>query len=242
MTHRLEARRAPLLAALVLMLALFALLGCTPGAATAEPGTARETPADDPAAPPQSRTGPTPTPGEGGFAESTSTLTIDNQTGGDVCFVHVTGSNSQTWGPNQLPEDYDIPPGGTYTFENVEFGSYDLLIGDCDENPLGDEYSVLLGLQPLTWVVEDAVTLALENASDEEICAVHLSQTFASSWGPARYDSDAIAPGGSVEIDGLEPGTYDILLLPCDAASEEDGYEIFQFEIEEGAAVTFEGE
>jgi len=236
MTHRLDIRRVSLIAALALILAVLTLLGCTPAAPTAEP-TEAVAPTDAPTAP-GSGSDSTPAPDEGGIESSTNTFTITNNTGVELCraYINLAGTTRL---PNQLKDDQTVPSGTSFTFENVRANKYDILLSDCEDQPVASAHGVYLGIEPLEWTLGQLTDLTFENNSDGDVCALHISPVFATSWGPNLLtDGATIKAGDSMVIEQRPTGLYDMLIRPCDA---EGGVEVFGFEIAEGAAYTFEG-
>src|SRR5690606_37735707 len=236
MTHRLYTRRAPVVAALALILATLALLGCTPAAPTAEATEAAQ-PTDAPTSP-DSGSGLTPEPGEGNIESSTNTFTITNNTGVELCRAYINLAGTPRL-PDQLRDDQSVPSGTSFTFENVRANKYDILLSDCEGQPVISAHGVYLGMEPIEWTLGQLTDLTFENDSAGDVCALHISPVFATSWGPNLLDDGTtVEAGASMVIEQYPAGLYDMLIRPCDA---EGGVEVFGFEIAEGAAYTFEG-
>ena len=68
-------------------------------------------------------------------------FTVDNQSPDQVCFVLLSPSEAQNWGPDELGEDEYIEPGAARAF-TVPASTYDLSLRDCDLNTLAEEYEL----------------------------------------------------------------------------------------------------
>jgi S1-C subfamily serine protease len=69
----------------------------------------------------------------------TRTFEIVNDTSGDICFVLISLSEAQDWGPDELGETEVISPGSSRVFE-VPGALYDVQAFDCDLNLVIEEF------------------------------------------------------------------------------------------------------
>jgi len=82
---------------------------------------------------------------------NTVTLTLINRFDQDVCYVHISPSEEDTWGDDWLSETETIAPEASRAFELTP-GTYDLLAEDCDYNTLAEEYGVDI-FEALEWTI-----------------------------------------------------------------------------------------
>jgi hypothetical protein len=78
-------------------------------------------------------------------------ITIVNNTQQTICYVHISSTESEDWGPDWLGAEETLPPGGSKTFELTP-GSYDMLVADCDSTEVDSQYAVAIS-GPTTWVI-----------------------------------------------------------------------------------------
>lgn len=94
---------------------------------------------------------PESSPTAGVPTEEESQVTLVNNSTEDVCYVYISSSDSEEWGPDWLRAEETIPPGNSRTFE-VTPGTYDLAAADCDGNELDSQYGATIGA-PMTWII-----------------------------------------------------------------------------------------
>jgi hypothetical protein len=70
-----------------------------------------------------------------------SVLTISNDSRQDICWVYFSPTNSDIWGGDQLGVDQILEPRQTRTFQ-VASDTYDVLLVDCNENTIMEEYEI----------------------------------------------------------------------------------------------------
>lgn len=224
-------RRPSLTVVVTAAVLVLVLAGCTsapPTPAPTEEPAAEDSPAKTPAE-----------AGEGeGFVTSTSSFTINNNTGVEICRVYVNLSRTPRLA-SQLEEGRTVPTGTSFTFRDVRSNQYDILLEDCDEQPVIGAYGVYLGIEPLEWEVGPLVDLTFENDAGEDVCAVRLSPLFATSWGPNLLGEETAVEAGARTVIEHPAGTYDLLVEPCEA---EEGTEVFQIELSEGMTYTYTGD
>lgn len=68
-------------------------------------------------------------------------FTLDNSSGSDICYVQLSPSEAQNWGPDELGSDEILGPGTARTLQAAS-GTYDLRLSDCDGNTLLEEYGL----------------------------------------------------------------------------------------------------
>ncbi len=62
-------------------------------------------------------------------------LEIVNNTGSEVCYLYVSPTQAQNWGPDELGADTKLPAGGSFSL-NIVGEIYWVLAEDCDHNTL----------------------------------------------------------------------------------------------------------
>jgi hypothetical protein len=81
-------------------------------------------------------------------------LQLLNNSGVEICYVHISSSSDNSWGEDQLADQVTIPAGGRYTFYLAD-GTYDLQALDCRQEPLDERYGIyLVGEKP--WIIAPA--------------------------------------------------------------------------------------
>jgi S1-C subfamily serine protease len=68
-------------------------------------------------------------------------LEVENLSSFQICYVFISPSGAQNWGFDRLDFDEVIGPGETRTLELLA-GTYDILIQDCDQMDLVEEYEL----------------------------------------------------------------------------------------------------
>ncbi|HLC06318.1 MAG TPA: serine protease [Anaerolineales bacterium] len=68
-------------------------------------------------------------------------FTLDNRSGLEVCFVQLSPSDAQNWGPDELGSDEILGDGSVHIFQTAS-GTYDLKLSDCDGATLLEEYGL----------------------------------------------------------------------------------------------------
>jgi hypothetical protein len=76
-----------------------------------------------------------------GRGETDAVLTISNDAQTPICWVYFSSSDSMEWGGDQLGVEQTLDPGNSRSFE-VASDTYDILLADCEENTLLEEYEV----------------------------------------------------------------------------------------------------
>jgi len=70
----------------------------------------------------------------------TATVTLNNQSQSNVCYVYISRNSSDGWGGDLLGSEEVIGPGTTRSFDLVSGHAYDLKAEDCDRNTLNELY------------------------------------------------------------------------------------------------------
>ena len=68
-------------------------------------------------------------------------LVVFNESAEDICYVFISPTGAQNWGFDRLGADEGIRVGDVGTFD-LPKGSYDVLVEDCAENTLAEEYEL----------------------------------------------------------------------------------------------------
>ncbi len=141
---------------------------------------------------------------------------VANNSSHEICYLYISPSDSDTWGPDWMGKDTTIPARSTRTFQ-VPLGTYDLRADDCDHNTLNTQSGINVGADGITWTLEDVeeASLTLINQLDIPICYVLISPSGSTEWGNDWLENDTIPPGGSYTF-RLPAGTYDLSARDCD--------------------------
>jgi hypothetical protein len=78
---------------------------------------------------------------------------IGNESSGEICYVFISPTGAQNWGEDDLGAEEFIEPGASRTWF-VPAGIYDLLLEDCDQQALAEEYELDL-TQGLVYTLTD---------------------------------------------------------------------------------------
>jgi hypothetical protein len=79
-------------------------------------------------------------------------LLVENESGVELCYVHIAPVTQEEWGDDWMGDMENIPPDGQRMFF-TEAGSYDLMVANCDDEILVEEYDVDLS-SDLRWTIE----------------------------------------------------------------------------------------
>ncbi len=148
------------------------------------------------------------------FAEEGEvTITVDNRSPYDVCYIFAVPSLAGTWGRDILGDDV-IAPGESRTL-TLPADRYDVLVEDCDGFTLAtgweidDEATMNVG-DPNT------VPLVLINRSSQDLCDVYIAPAGSNDWGPNRLGQAEMIEAGDGRVFFLSPGKYDLSARSCD--------------------------
>lgn len=227
--------RLPLLA--IVLLAISALAcgigGAAPTATLAPTNTPQPTatpqPTQAPTTAPTSDTGGGDVPagpkggagsGSGGGGD-VGALVVENQSDLTICYLYVSPTTSDTWGDDMLGASGTIAPGESFTVQ-VDPGTYDLRVDDCENNSLAERTGVDL-TSGFTWtlVPEGAPTggarLIVENTSSLTVCYIYISPDTATNWGEDWLGSgNVLGPGQTFTSNEFTPGVYDLRVDDCE--------------------------
>jgi hypothetical protein len=80
-------------------------------------------------------------------------FTVVNESSSEVCYAFISPTGAQNWGEDDLEAEETIAPGASRPWP-LPAGTYDVLLQDCDQNTLGEEYEVDLA-QGLVYTLTD---------------------------------------------------------------------------------------
>jgi hypothetical protein len=155
-------------------------------------------------------------------AEEGDALVIDNQSGVTICGLYVTTPDDDTWGDNQLDSGEEIASGDTFRLFNIDEPQIDARTEDCDENLVGELYSIdLIQGDDVTWSVSEPSesgesSLTVYNKTGQDFCYLYIRVAGDSEWGDNQVeDGEKISNLSTYEISGIPEGTYDIRGESC---------------------------
>jgi len=213
-------RYAALIAGVVV---LFVSLGCLsflqPEPTPTPTPTATLTPSITPTATmtPTPTITPSPTP----TITPIPSLLLDNQSGQDICGVYISPSSLDSWGENDLYEDEEISEGGMRGFE-LEAGTYDIVVDDCDENSVDIWWELEIGAELVTLEIEPRpgtegdLTITLTNDADTPICYVFIYPGGTDDYGVDWLGAQETVRANDSRSFQIPSGTYDMVALDCD--------------------------
>ena len=211
---------------LVALLALaFTALACGGGAAPPTEEVLLPTPVPPTPVPPTDvppTAAPEPTKEESAPVAGAVDLEFVNNTGDTICYIFVTESGSDGWGPDQLETEV-VGNDDTFTVTNIPYGFYDVKTEDCDRNVISWNYDVELydgGPDRLT-VSGVANQLMVVNNSDWDMCGIWISPTTAESWGRPQVDDDNPIVSGTTRLIASPDGVWDLRADTCDGQTVE---------------------
>jgi hypothetical protein len=147
-------------------------------------------------------------------------LTIVNNTQNiTICNLYISPTGNSDWGENKLA-GAQIAPGETFNID-VEPGTYDLKVSDCDSaNEVTREAQDLSG--SFTWTLgQEASVPALEVVNATQgitFCYLYISPAGSGDWGEDKLQGTQIEPGKSFTID-VDGGAYDLKVEDCNHGS-----------------------
>ncbi|MBN1121251.1 MAG: hypothetical protein JXJ17_09235 [Anaerolineae bacterium] len=155
----------------------------------------------------------------GSTTEGTSTLTIINNSGMDICYVNISPSTASDWGADWLGSDI-IPSGTSYTFWLYP-DTWDMRTFDCSYTLIAERYSETIS-GDMEWELYEtggssgggSFEMEVINNLPEDICYVYFRSSGSSSWGADWLGNDMLLSGTSYYF-YLSPGTYDMLAEDC---------------------------
>jgi hypothetical protein len=132
---------------------------------------------------------------------------------------YVTPQSASGWGVNQL-DGQRVSPGATTFIDWISPGIYDVKAVWSD-GVSSEQQSLTLSAGYTTEVTMlDTGSLRVTNADTFTMTNLYISSS-PDTWGPDLLRAD-VAPGGSVTIARLDPGTYDVKAVWSDGATYEE--------------------
>jgi hypothetical protein len=157
------------------------------------------------------------------------TVTMVNQSSSPVCYVLISPSTSQFWGSDWLGSSEIIDVGDSRDFAIPPGQQYDLQALDCNQNPLQQDYQIMVTEQGITWTVTGNVTtptpqgqggpptVRLVNQGSVAVCFVYMSPSTQSTWGPNWMGaSETVQSGASRDFSVPVGEQYDFRADDCD--------------------------
>jgi hypothetical protein len=161
---------------------------------------------------------PLPAPTDAPTAEpeaSVPSLDVVNDSTTPVCYVYISPTKSDEWGPDQLGEENMIDGGASFTLTDIPAGTYDLKAEDCSGNLLGILYDADINEGQYTWTIE-TVTLTVENNSTSIGCKVFIAPANSEEWGMSwTPEGTQIMPNETFELGGVPAGIYALRVETC---------------------------
>ncbi|MFP4394850.1 MAG: hypothetical protein ACLFTI_06260 [Anaerolineales bacterium] len=142
------------------------------------------------------------------------TLSVVNEMVEDVCYVHISPTNADTWGDDWLGNDDTIGVGESRDFF-VEAGSYDVMLANCDEAVVETGWSIGSDTTMRPGSSGD-IPLEVVNESSADICYLYISPTTSDEWGEDWMGEQEIISQGSARIFYVDAGRYDMTAEDCD--------------------------
>ncbi|HEC24277.1 MAG TPA: serine/threonine protein kinase [Chloroflexi bacterium] len=149
-------------------------------------------------------------------------LRLENRSGRPVCYVNVSPSTDDTWGPDRLGPSTVIADGEDYLLTGIEPNTYDLRALDCDQNEIASRFGVAINMAGFTWTITSqaaepgTVSLTVVNDSSYVICYVYISPTTDTTWGASDLPEGLSIRPGQQRSFTIEPGDWDLRAETCD--------------------------
>jgi len=146
-------------------------------------------------------------------------LKVVNQTTSDICYLYITDSGSDDWGPEQLGTDQTIAASSDFTITDIPPGTYDLETEDCDHNVISWNYNVDLSEDNTLTVSGSPDQLAVENTSSKQLCGLYISPPTEENWGRSHLNPEHPIDPGTTRTFAITSGTWDLRVETCDGTS-----------------------
>lgn len=88
-----------------------------------------------------------------GDSRATSRLFVDNTSDTEVCYVFISSSTGDDWGDDWMGSSETIMTGMTRVFY-VRPGTYDMMVRDCNDEVLAEQYEIDLS-SDTTWTLHN---------------------------------------------------------------------------------------
>lgn len=125
----------------------------------------------------------------------------------NVCYCFISDSDLEDWGDDCFG-DTILYPGDSFTI-TVDQGSYDIMLGDCNDYVLHTAWGVS-GSTRIEIGGPGKIPLAVLNQSEYEVAYMYISLSSADDWGPDWLaDIEVIPPYDGARVFFVNPGTYD---------------------------------
>jgi hypothetical protein len=79
--------------------------------------------------------------GDSGSGGGSPAIVVANRSSTSICYVNFSPANDNSWGDDQLGSSETIEPGNTRSW-NVNSGSWDVRLQDCNHNTLAERRGV----------------------------------------------------------------------------------------------------
>lgn len=152
--------------------------------------------------------------GGGSRHDSQGSLEVVNNGTVAMTQLFVTPSASSTWGVDQLAPGV-LLPGESLTLTRLFPGFYDVQAHFSDHT-LDEVFDVQVGdglITVLDMANSGTGTVSVFNNSTLAVTEVYLTLATSSTWGPNQAAGTPIAPGASLDLTGVAPGTYDLKVV-----------------------------
>jgi len=169
--------------------------------------------------------------GQAGGQSASASITLNNNSGQEICFVYVSAASSSDWGDDWLGESETVESGDSRTFYLDAPGVYDMYAENCDGSTLDEQYDVVVNGSidwNLGYVGNEAASVTLQNNSSSAVCYVLISPSSDSSWGDDWLGEDETIDPGYERAFHMPEGIYDFQALDCaeNVLSELSGIDI----------------
>lgn len=163
--------------------------------------------------------------GAGSGGASGLTITVDNRSPDEICYVLISPSSDENWGDDQLGSDETIVSGDSRAF-TMDDDTYDVQVMDCDEAVMATAWEVSRDTTVEIGGRGANVRLLVSNDSDTEVCFVFISPSTADDWGDDQLGEMQSLPPGFERLFYVDPGVYDLQASDCDGETLLEEYEV----------------
>lgn len=158
-------------------------------------------------------------------------LRVDNNGSVTMSQLFVTPSTSSTWGPDQLAP-IPLQPGESITLAPLFPDLYDVqaVFADGSRDTLFDVEVPDGATTILSMLNTGTGTVAVFNNAPVSVTGVFLTPSTSNTWGPNQIVTP-IAPGQTLPLVGVGPGTYDLRATFSDGSF----FDVLSFPVAAGA-------
>jgi len=152
------------------------------------------------------------------------TVSIENHTHRDICYVYIAPAEQETWGAEWLGADTVIAPGETRNFDALP-GTHDVLVADCAEAVVDAAWEISsdVVLQP---GATGSLGVQISNETNRDICYIYISPSSAEEWGEDWLTNMETLFADRIRTFFVEPGTYDLTAQDCDGEEIASQFEV----------------